>query len=1216
MEKKCKDCQILLSKCEHNCAIGQLKYKTLFDCSYDAITILDNDFKYTEVNKSAIKMFGVKKLSEIIGKSPSDFSPKYQLDKMLSVKKGKKMRKIVLEKGHCSFEWIHKRTNGEEFFANVLFTKMTFKKKNLFQATIRDITKNKKREEQLRQSEEKFHTLTQNIPGVVYRCANDVNWTMEYISKGIKDLTGFRASDLINNKIISYGDIIHKDDRKAVFFAVQKGVCNKCSYEISYRIINKDGVTKWVFEKGKPVLGSNKKVLFLDGIIFDITKTKEAERKLKEREQFLASIVDNIPNSIFIKDAKDLRFVRMNKAGEDLFGYKERELLGKNDHDFFPKKEADFFTKKDRKVLKSGKMEDIPEERIHTRFKGERVLHTKKIPLYYKNGKPQYLLGISVDITEKKKAEEDVSKFKLIADRASYGSVIVDLEGNIEYINKSFAKMHGYSVKELTGKNLLIFHNKQQKHKLTKLNKILFTKGGFTTEEVWHTTKKGKVFPVLMTVTIIKDNKAKPLYMAATAIDITQQKKAEEKLKASESKMKAILNHSPAVIYIKDVKGKYILINKVFENLFHISNENIQGKKDKDIFPEKVADKLRKVDRKVLKEKKAIEVEEIIPQDDKMHSYISLKFPLYDGVGEIYGICGISTDITERTKVVETIRVNEEFKKIVIDSIDEAMHFIDKDFIVRLFNNKFKQWCKKFKFKTDVIGKPLREVFPFLTEQIFGQYKYVMKTGKPVVTHEKNTINGRLVITETRKIPVKSHEKVTGVLTIVTDITERTKIANALKDSENSYRSLFESSMDAIMVLDAKNGFKKANEQTVKMFKCKDEKEFTRHSPAGLSPIRQLDGRKSSEKAQEMIQTAMRKGSHFFEWTHKRVTGEDFPANVLLSKIEVKGKEILQATVRDVTKRKEFEQKILESQKEVQNKNKDLVRNQEKLKKTIRALEKAHITLKGTQAQLVQSEKLALLGQLAAGIAHEINNPMGFISSNMETLDEYVKGYVRILEISEKMKKHIKEHNVNKAIKESKKIEKIEKSINIEFMRKDVTALLEETRRGVHRIKNIVKDLSVFARKDKGDKAFHEVENIVESIINIIANELKYKGEVKRIYNKMPLLWCNAQKIGQVIMNLLANATQAITGKGEISIKTYKENNMACIEIGDTGEGIEKRHKAKLFDPFFTTKEVGKGTGLGLSISYDIVKQHKGEMKITSERNRGTTVLVKIPFLK
>jgi PAS domain S-box-containing protein len=186
-------------------------------------------------------------------------------------------------------------------------------------------------------------------------------------------------------------------------------------------------------------------------------KRRIAEEALREREEFLTSIVDNIPDMIFIKEAKELKFIRLNRAAERIFGHKTKDILGKSDYDFFPKEQASFFVQKDKEVLKNKKLYDIPEEPISTKH-GERILHTKKLPILDKNGKPAYLLGISADITESKQVQESLKKseleFRTVWENSPSGMRITDGEGTVIKVNKAFCNMFGKTKEELEGKPL------------------------------------------------------------------------------------------------------------------------------------------------------------------------------------------------------------------------------------------------------------------------------------------------------------------------------------------------------------------------------------------------------------------------------------------------------------------------------------------------------------------------------------------------------------------------------------------------------------------------------------------------------------------------------------------------------------------------------------------------------------------------------------------
>ncbi|MEW6600666.1 MAG: ATP-binding protein [Nitrospirota bacterium] len=272
-------------------------------------------------------------------------------------------------------------------------------------------------------------------------------------------------------------------------------------------------------------------------------------------------------------------------------------------------------------------------------------------------------------------------------------------------------------------------------------------------------------------------------------------------------------------------------------------------------------------------------------------------------------------------------------------------------------------------------------------------------------------------------------------------------------------------------------------------------------------------------------------------------------------------------------------------------------------------LTKAYDDLKATQSQMLQREKMASIGQLAAGVAHEINNPMGFISSNLGTLMKYVTKLTDFIEINTTAADFIRYKEVSSEISNSRSKLKIDYVIN------DIKELINESLEGADRVKKIVQNLKSFSRVDEAEHKLADINECIESTLNIVWNELKYNATVKKEYGDIPVTECNPQQLNQVFMNLLVNAAQAIEKQGEIIIKTWNGDGTIHVTISDTGSGIPHDKIGKIFEPFYTTKEVGKGTGLGLSISYDIVKKHNGEITVESEAGKGTTFSVNIPVV-
>jgi PAS domain S-box-containing protein len=312
---------------------------------------------------------------------------------------------------------------------------------------------------------------------------------------------------------------------------------------------------------------------------------------------------------------------------------------------------------------------------------------------------------------------------------------------------------------------------------------------------------------------------------------------------------------------------------------------------------------------------------------------------------------------------------------------------------------------------------------------------------------------------------------------------------------------------------------------------------------------------------------------------------------------------------RDVTKRREMEDALKRNQEELIKKNKEIDESRGNVQLTLKKLEEAYEELKTSQSKILRQEKMASIGQLAAGVAHEINNPIAFIMSNLRTLDKYLQ---RLTDFIQAQSEVIKSLNDADSIK---KLKKKRKELKLDYVIDDIKGLITESLEGSERVQKIVRELNCFSRMDEEEYRDADINECVESALNIVWNELKYKSTLKKDYGNLSLLKCYPRQIEQIFVNLLINAIQAIEEQGEIKIKTWEEDGSIWIAISDTGRGIPQDDFNKVFEPFFTTKDAGKGTGLGLSIIYEIVQKHKGEITFESKAGKGTTFTIKIPII-
>ena len=287
-------------------------------------------------------------------------------------------------------------------------------------------------------------------------------------------------------------------------------------------------------------------------------------------------------------------------------------------------------------------------------------------------------------------------------------------------------------------------------------------------------------------------------------------------------------------------------------------------------------------------------------------------------------------------------------------------------------------------------------------------------------------------------------------------------------------------------------------------------------------------------------------------------------------------------------------------------------RVEEALRVNIERLTELNHQLEDTQSQLLQSEKLASMGQLAAGVAHEINNPIGFIGSNLCSLKGQVDDLLTVLEAYRRAEPALADapaHLLNA-------IERAKSAADLDFLRGDMGKLIDESLDGVHRVKTIVENLKDFSRVDKGEWQLANLESGLESTLNIAWNEIKYKAEVSRDYLGLPEIECIPAQLNQVFLNLMINAAHAIDERGIITLRTGFDENRVWVEVADNGKGIRPEHLNKIFEPFFTTKPLGQGTGLGLSLAYGIIQRHHGRLEVRSELGKGTVFRVTLPRVR
>lgn len=555
------------------------------------------------------------------------------------------------------------------------------------------------------------------------------------------------------------------------------------------------------------------------------------------------------------------------------------------------------------------------------------------------------------------------------------------------------------------------------------------------------------------------------------------------------------------------------------------------------------------------------------------------------------------------------------------------------------------------------------------------------------------------------KHPISSWEDamLDGLGSTAALVVQQIEAQEALRTSEENFRGIFESSRDAIMTIEPPAWkFSAANPATVEMFRAKSVEDLFSYMLWQLSPPRQPDGSDSKEKAKGMLETAMRDGSSFFEWMHRRTDGRDFPATVLLTRVDLPGKQFIQATIRDVTEHKLAEMELRRINEEMdlilgsitsiiigvsvkdrithwnshaENvlgvSSKDVLGKQfyecgvkwdwnavyegiskSLLSSTIIRLDDLRYTrtdgkdgvlgltinplyregdiLAGfmilgrdlterrvLEYRLLQSQKLEAIGQLAAGVAHEINSPLQYVGDNLRFITKSLKDVIGI-------QKGFLEVMESSSCTCADAIKPLRDSIDLNYLIEELPKAAEQSLEGVERVSKIVKSMKAFAHPGTGAKSPAQINKSIENTTTVSRNEWKYDCELElNLDPSLPPVPCFEAELNQVVLNLIVNAVDAVKDakakgiieKGLITIRTFREGKNVIIEIEDNGTGIPDTIRQKVFDPFFTTKEVGKGTGQGLSISHSIiVEKHGGSIDFRSTPGKGTTFIIALPL--
>jgi PAS domain S-box-containing protein len=725
---------------------------------------------------------------------------------------------------------------------------------------------------------------------------------------------------------------------------------------------------------------------------------------------------------------------------------------------------------------------------------------------------------------------------------------------------------------------------------------------------------------------------------------LRERKQVETALREREEFLGSIYDGVDYIIFAADVTEngdiRYLGWNPATEKITGISCQAIFGKTPEELFPPQLASEFRQRFNECLAKNDSISYESSTIIEDKEEWFMATLTPLKDPTGKIYRIIGTSTDITERKKAEEALRESEKLVRLFVEHTPAAIAMFDKNMNYLMTSRR---WLIDYHLEQqNIIGKSHYEVFPNIPENWREIHRRclagaVEKCEEDQIVHGDGTIDWLYWQIDPWH---NDDNEIGGIIIFAELITDRKEAEIALQKSEAEFRKLAQqealvnrianqirNSLDIDQILtttvnEAQNLLQidraafgwynyDTNPQT---WECiKEAKNDLLPSVLGLYKASVLGPLKDKILNREIFQ--VNEVSTCSDPIIREFLLDLRYTSILILPIQTQSGKVGAFSFGHSRSKRPFTESEVELIEAV-GVQLAIALNQAELfaqsKERTQQLETTLQELQQTQTQLIQSEKMSSLGQMVAGIAHEINNPVSFIYGNIQPATEYIRDLLKLLKLYQS-------HYPIPA----EKIQIEAEEIDLEFLVEDLPKLLTSMKVGATRIKDIVQSLRIFSRLDEADMKVVDIHEGIDSTIMILEHRLKpnpyFSGiSVIKKYQKLPLIECYPGQLNQVFMNILANAIDVLETKSEprnITINTQVKNQFAIITIADNGVGMSKDVKSKIFDPFFTTKAIGKGTGLGLSISHSIiVEKHNGKLKCNSELGQGTEFIIEIPI--
>ncbi|MFX1329176.1 MAG: PAS domain S-box protein [Promethearchaeota archaeon] len=1048
--------------------------------------------------------------------------------------------------------------------------------------TYEDITIRKISEQKLKESEEKYRGILENIKECYFEV--DLNGNFVFFNDALCELQGCPREELLGT---NYQDFVDEENKKKII-NVYREVYETGSprSDFQYQSYRKDGKRITCESSIYLKYDSDGKKIGFSGVARDITEKFYLEQKIKESEEKYRTIFNSSPDYIFITDMEG-KILDMNPALLNQIGITLEDVRTMNFTQFYAEDDMDKLYALGRE-LSSGK--EIKGIEIKAKTSNDEIFEyeVNSVPLTEK-GEVSKILNLARDITDKKIAErklkESEKKYRHLFNSSPYAIWLMDEDGTILDSNSTMINLLSIlKIEELIGKKFseVLSVLERSEYLIAMLKdrfKRFLKREKLGPLEFQITRPKGTKVWLSIQSSLVKIGDR--TLTQAIIQDITEKKIAEQKLKESETKYRHLFESSPYSIILVNSKGQIIDANPSTERIFNRSIENLINRNFLDIHikPQELLPLFKERYSSILKGSipQPLEVQ-ISRFKDGVPIWISIDDSLVD-IGKEMFFQVIIQDITEKKIAEQNLKKSQEELKILnreleqkisertkdlikseqqyrttIDSLNDPLHVIDKEFRIILVNEEFKKWLSKLKIEPNIFGRKISEAFPFLPGNVFEEYKEVFNTGKILLTTESTFLQNNEVITETRKIPIFSEGKVIQVITIIRDITESKTMEDQLKESENKFRN---------MITNLDEGY----------YKVEWEGNILYHNPAfskiaGYDPSENFIGKeppfiwKNSLDRERYIGDLLTNGFiRNFIVAIKKKDGNEIVVqiNAHLIRDENNKPIAIEGTFSDITEKFKLEQELLESEKKLRQQNIEL--------KKLDKLKNDFITMS----------------------AHELKTPLISIS-----------GYTDYILMKYRSR-----------------------------LTPDITEDLLTVQRNIKRLEILMDQLLDVLKIDENELKLQKEFVNVTTIINDCLDELSYLINEKNLevilnINHEILLEVDPTRFFTIFTNLLSNAIKYTPDYGWIEISAKKENEKYLFQVKDNGIGLSEDEISRLFKKFerikppILSKSINikdSGTGLGLYITRGIILAHGGEIWAISEgENKGSTFSFTLPI--